>query len=74
MSHEEKLDAILSTVSELKVETAKTLVHLEVHKAAIDSHGSKIDDLIAIKNKGIGIAIIGGTGLGAFFSWLFKHS
>ena len=73
MSTEAKIDKILDNVSEMKVELAKSLVHQEAHGVRLSKHEQEIKDLIAIKNKGIGISLAIGTGLGAFFSWIFKH-
>lgn len=73
MSTEAKIDRILDNVNEMKTELAKSLVHQELHAVKLSSHEKKIEDLVALKNKGIGVAILGGTGLGAFFSWIFKH-
>lgn len=70
---EQKLDDILKSVHTINLNLNTHLIHQQQHRKELDEHHKKIDNLIAIKNKGIGISIIGGTGLGAFFSWLFRH-
>ena len=73
MTTEEKIDVILRDVTDMKTELARSLVHQDNHRECISDHDKKIDDLIALKNKGIGISLAVGSGLGAFFSWIFKH-
>lgn len=73
MTDSDKIDKILESVSDMKTELAKSIVHQEVHNEQLKEHDVAIKDLIALKNKGIGISIIGGTALGSFFTYLFKH-
>jgi hypothetical protein len=77
---EQKLDDIHDNVLLLRgrfdlIEREQEHLHEKIagQQKVIDSSAGTIKDLVAIKNKGIGISLAGGTILGAFFSWLFKH-
>ena len=73
MSTEEKIDIILKDVTDMKTELARSLVHQDNHRDCISDHDKKIDDLIALKNKGIGVSLAVGSGFGVVISWIFKH-
>ncbi len=68
-----QVNATNDSVNDMKVELAKHLVHQDQHRKELDVHKVQIDSLVAVKNKGIGVAIFGGMGIGAFFNWLFRQ-
>ena len=70
---EQKIDEIHAGVQQIKIDYARIIVHQEQQRKELDGHDESIKDLVALKNKGIGISLIGGVSLGAFFSWIFKH-
>jgi hypothetical protein len=73
MGISEKLDKVLEQTNEIKVDLGKFEERQAQMRIELDSQAKEIKSLVAIKNKGIGISILAGTGIGAFLNYLFRH-
>lgn len=69
----EKIDKILEATNEIKVDLGKFEERQAQMRKELDGQAKEIKGLVAIKNKGIGISILAGTGIGAFLNYLFRH-
>lgn len=57
MNQEQKIDSIYKIVNEQNVQLAKFMAHQEQHRKEIDANTKRIDNLIEIKNRAIGVVI-----------------
>ena len=77
MTLEQKVDKVLESQTEMKVELAKSLVHQENHAKKLIEHESKIGVLNDHKNNSTGrnvvISALAGTSFGGFVAWVIKH-
>ena len=73
MSTEEKLDKILGSITDLKVEVARSLVHQENHAIFIKDLQDYKDKDKAMKNKFIGGFAVFNTALIGLGHWITKN-
>lgn len=73
MTTDQKIDTILKSVQDIKIELAKHIVHQQQHRKEIDEVKLLVKNHETNQNKFFGIASVLGAGLTAFFSWIFKH-
>ena len=77
MTLEQKLDKILDSTTEMKVELAKSIVHQENHAKQLLLHSKDLGDLKEYKNNSTGrnavISVVSGGVFGGIMAWIGKH-
>ena len=71
--HEQKTDKILDSITEMKVELGKFLVHQENHAKDISDLMEYKDKDKALKNKAIGGLAVFNLVLAGVGSWISRH-